>query len=138
MIRERRYPLEPTAEEMREMLEQVSERIIAHIDSLESQPASYDSDGRLVAKSFIEAVPNSSSNFETLLDRLFDDAAPHSYNTAGPGYLAYIPGGGLFPSAIADLIANAINRYVGVWIAAPALVQPVSYTHLTLPTIYSV
>ena len=50
MIKKRRYPLEPTAKEMRDMLEQVSERIIAHIDSLESQPASYDSDGRLVAK----------------------------------------------------------------------------------------
>ncbi len=123
MIKKRRYPLEPTAKEMRDMLEQVSERIIAHIDSLESQPASYDSDGRLVAKDFAEAVPTSGSDFETLLDRLFDDATPHSYNTAGPGYLAYIPGGGIFPSAIADLIANAINRYVGVWIAAPALVQ---------------
>lgn len=48
---------------------------------------------------------------------------PTSFSTAGPGYLAYIPGGGLFPSALADLIANAINRYVGVWVAAPALVQ---------------
>ena len=55
--------------------------------------------------------------------RVFDDAVPVSFNTAGPGYLAYIPGGGLFPSAIADLVANSINRYVGVWVAAPALVQ---------------
>jgi len=123
MTKERRYPLEPTAEEMREMLEQVTERIVDHIDSLPRQPASYDSDGRLVAKEFVEPIPSSGSNFGALLDRLFDDAAPHSYNTAGPGYLAYIPGGGIFPSAIADLIANAINRYVGVWVAAPALVQ---------------
>ena len=123
MTKERRYPLEPTAEEMREMLEQVTERIVDHIDSLPRQPASYDSDGRLVAKEFVEPIPASGSNFGALLDRLFDDAAPHSYNTAGPGYLAYIPGGGIFPSAIADLIANAINRYVGVWVAAPALVQ---------------
>ena len=123
MTKERRYPLEPTAEEMREMLEQVTERIVDHIDSLPRQPASYDSDGRLVAKEFVEPIPASGSNLGALLDRLFDDAAPHSYNTAGPGYLAYIPGGGIFPSAIADLIANAINRYVGVWVAAPALVQ---------------
>jgi len=50
-------------------------------------------------------------------------STPSSFNTAGPGYLAYIPGGGLFPSAVADLIANAVNRYVGVWVTAPALVQ---------------
>jgi aromatic-L-amino-acid/L-tryptophan decarboxylase len=48
---------------------------------------------------------------------------PASLNTASPGYLAYIPGGGIFHSAIADLIADATNRYVGVWIAAPGLSQ---------------
>jgi len=34
------------------------------------------------------------------------DAAGFAYETAGPGYLAYIPGGGLFVSAVADLIAG--------------------------------
>ncbi len=48
---------------------------------------------------------------------------PKSFNTAGPGYLAYIPGGGIFHSALADLIAGAVNRYTGVWLAAPGLVQ---------------
>ena len=40
-----------------------------------------------------------------------------------PGYLAYIPGGGLYPAALADFIADTTNRYTGVWQAAPALVQ---------------
>ena len=86
-------PSEPTAQCERCSNRSQSESSLN--DSLENQPASYDSDGRLVAKSFVEPVPTSSSNFETLLDRLFDDATPHSYNTAGPGYLAYIPGGGI-------------------------------------------
>jgi aromatic-L-amino-acid decarboxylase len=54
---------------------------------------------------------------------LFDRVVPVSYNTAGPGYLAYIPGGGLLQTAVADLIAGAVNRYVGVWLAAPGMVQ---------------
>jgi aromatic-L-amino-acid decarboxylase len=37
--------------------------------------------------------------------------------------MGYIPGGGLFPSAIADFIAAATNRYVGVSFAAPALAR---------------
>ena len=41
----------------------------------------------------------------------------------GPGYLAYIPGGGVYASALADFIATATNRYVGVTAAAPALAQ---------------
>lgn len=108
---------------MRAMLDQVANRIVEHITSLGDQPASYESDGRVVAQSFSETAPSEGTDFSSLLDRIFDDAVPHSFNTAGPGYLAYIPGGGVFPSAVADLIANAINRYVGVWVAAPALVQ---------------
>jgi len=117
------YPLEPSSEEMRAMLEQVTDRIVGHIESLSAQPASYDTDGRAVARTFAETLPAEGTDLTTLLDRIFEDAVPHSFNTAGPGYLAYIPGGGVFPSAVADLIANAINRYVGVWVAAPALVQ---------------
>ena len=57
-----------------------------------------------------------------LLERL-GPAIAKTYNTAGPGYLAYIPGGGVYASALADFIATATNRYVGVTAAAPALAQ---------------
>jgi aromatic-L-amino-acid decarboxylase len=60
---------------------------------------------------------------DTVLDLLFDKALAKSFNTAGPGYLAYIPGGGVPHAAVAELISNAINRYVGVWVAAPGLAQ---------------
>ena len=61
--------------------------------------------------------------YDALLDHLFDDLVPRSFNAAGPGYLAYVPGGGIIHAAIADFIADAINRYVGVFAAAPALAQ---------------
>ncbi len=117
------YPLEPSAEEMRVMIDQAAERVIEHIASLPDQPASYTHDGRTVASALAEPLPAKGASLETLLDLVFEEAVPASFNTAGPGYLAYIPGGGVFPSAIADLIANVVNRYVGVWVAAPALVQ---------------
>ena len=105
------------------MLADVSQRIVEHIDSLAEQPASYTADGRLEARRFAEAAPDTGIELAEILDLLFNEAIPTSFNSAGPGYLAYIPGGGLFPSALADLIANAVNRYIGVWVAAPALVQ---------------
>jgi aromatic-L-amino-acid decarboxylase len=108
---------------MRAMLDVVAERVIAHIASLPDQPASYAEDGRERARALAEPIPELGADLAPLLDRIFDEAVPLSFNTAGPGYLAYIPGGGLFPSAVADLIANAVNRYVGVWVAAPGLVQ---------------
>jgi aromatic-L-amino-acid decarboxylase len=67
--------------------------------------------------------PEHGAEFETLLELLFERAVPKSFNAAGPGYLAYIPGGGLFAAALADLIANSVNRYTGLWRPAPALVQ---------------
>ncbi len=105
------------------MLARVSELIIEHVRTLPDQPASYSTDGRAEARALAEMLPEEGTEFEHLMKLLFEDAVPVSFNTAGPGYLAYIPGGGLFPSAVADFIATAINRYVGVWVAAPALVQ---------------
>ena len=117
------YPLEPSADEMRAMIDQATERLIDHIVALPDRPASYEEDGRARARALSEELPEHETEFDALLDIIFDEAVPVSFNTAGPGYLAYIPGGGVFPSAVADLIANVVNRYVGVWIAAPALVQ---------------
>jgi len=105
------------------MLARAAERIVEHVASLADQPAAFLGDGRAAARALAEPLPRGGTDFEALLDLLFERAVPFSFNTAGPGYLAYIPGGGLFPSAIADLVATAVNRYVGVWIAAPALVQ---------------
>jgi aromatic-L-amino-acid decarboxylase len=48
-------------------------------------------------------------------------ASEASLNAAGPGYLAYIPGGGLPSAAIADLLACTLNRYTGISAPAPAL-----------------
>jgi aromatic-L-amino-acid decarboxylase len=68
-------------------------------------------------------MPEEGQPFDKLLRLLFGRVIPASLNTASPGYLAYVPGGGLFHAAVADLIADATNRYVGVWLAAPGLVQ---------------
>jgi aromatic-L-amino-acid decarboxylase len=55
--------------------------------------------------------------------KIVDTAAAKAYETAGPGYLAYIPGGGLFTSALADLLADATNRFVNMAAPAPPLAQ---------------
>jgi aromatic-L-amino-acid/L-tryptophan decarboxylase len=46
-----------------------------------------------------------------------------SLETAGPGYLAYVPGGGLYAAALADLIADVGNRFTGYAMAAPGWVR---------------
>jgi aromatic-L-amino-acid decarboxylase len=117
------HPLEPDATEMRRLVDEAMRHIVAHVESLPSQPAMNVEGATEYARTLIEPLPQVGESWESLLDFLFRDAIPRSFNAAGPGYLAYVPGGGLFHSAVADLIADAVNRYVGVCAAAPALVQ---------------
>lgn len=115
--------LEPTGEEFRALVREATDRIAEYLDSLPEQPAHDSERAAELARSLAEPVPERGMAFEDILDLLFDRVVHKGLNTAGPGYLAYIPGGGLPHSALAGFIAEAVNRYVGVWLAAPALVQ---------------
>ena len=119
----REHPLELSEAEMRRLAEQSLDRIVEHILSLPDQPASHLEGGTRLARSLAEPLPREGTPFPRLLDLLFERAIPRSINSAGPGYLAYVPGGGLFHSAVADLIAGSVNRYTGIFGAAPALAQ---------------
>ncbi|NIR46709.1 MAG: amino acid decarboxylase [Gemmatimonadetes bacterium] len=44
-------------------------------------------------------------------------------NPAAPGHLAYIPGGGIYYSALGDYLAAVTNRYAGVRFAGPGAVE---------------
>jgi aromatic-L-amino-acid/L-tryptophan decarboxylase len=115
--------LELSSATMRALVDQAMDRIVAHTESLPTQPVSDVAGGEELARSLVEGLPEGGTSFQELLDLLFNRLVPKTFNTASPGYLAYIPGGGLFHAAVADLIADSVNRYVGVWAAAPALAQ---------------
>jgi aromatic-L-amino-acid decarboxylase len=108
---------------MQAMGEAVVARAVAHLASINDQPIRGDLDVAEFCRGLREPAPEAGSALEPLLDHLFDDLIPHSFTTPGAGYLAYIPGGGVYPAALADFIADTTNRYTGVWQAAPALVQ---------------
>ena len=105
------------------MADEVVGRCLAHIASLDRQPVCGDVDAAELCRSMREPAPEQGVALEPLLDRLFRDWIPRSFTASSPGYLAYIPGGGTYPAALADFIADTTNRYTGVWQAAPALVQ---------------
>ena len=115
--------LEFSPAQMRAMADDVAARCIAHIASLPEQPICGDVDAADLCRALREPVPEQGSALGPLLDLVFDTCLPRSFNAAAPGYLAFIPGGGLYPSALADFIANTTNPFTGVWQAAPALVQ---------------
>ena len=108
---------------MHAMGDAVLRRVIAHLATIGEQPIRGDVDAAELCRALREPAPEQGTTLDPLLEALFDEWIPRSYNTASPGYLAFIPSGGIFPAALADLISNGVNRYTGVWRAAPALVQ---------------
>ena len=115
--------LEFSPAQMRAMSDAVTSRCIAHVASLPEQPICGDVEAADLCRALRESAPEQASALDPLLDLLFDTCIPRSFNAAGPGYLAFVPGGGVFPAALADFIADTVNPFTGVWQAAPALVQ---------------
>ncbi len=121
--REELANLEFTPDEMRSMGEATLARIVEHLGSVGQQPSCGDVHVEDLCRAMREGPPEQGVPLAPLLDELFDRCIPRSFTTPGPGYLAFIPGGGLYPGALADFISASTNRYTGVWMAAPALVQ---------------
>ncbi|HEY7114716.1 MAG TPA: aminotransferase class I/II-fold pyridoxal phosphate-dependent enzyme [Thermoanaerobaculia bacterium] len=113
--------LELSGDALRDLVAAATERLVAHVDSLPRQPAADTAGGAELARSLRTALPETGRPAAELLDLLFSRVIPKSFNTAGPGYLAYIPGGGLPHAAVADLVSGITNRYVGVFAAAPGV-----------------
>jgi len=115
-------PLEPSPAELRQWIDRCAEFVVEHLGSLAEQP-SWDVEGAgALAESFSGPPPETGAPIEGILARL-GPAVGKSFNTAGPGYLAFIPGGGIPAAALADFMACAVNRYVGVTAAAPVLAR---------------
>jgi len=59
----------------------------------------------------------------SLLEALKRHVDTPGLNPASAGHLGYIPGGGLYPSALGDFLAAVTNRYAGVFFASPGAVR---------------
>jgi aromatic-L-amino-acid decarboxylase len=99
-------------------------RLIAFVETLPHHPASLVGTSPSVTAELVHEMsrppPEEPGALVPLLTRV-DRAAAHAIETAGPGYLAYIPGGGVFASAVADFYAQVTNRMVGLTGLAPGL-----------------
>ncbi|MFT5451507.1 MAG: aromatic-L-amino-acid decarboxylase [Enterobacterales bacterium] len=117
------YKLEPSTAEVQAIMDLTTRKIIDFLDNI-ATPIELDLD-KASEDAFkqSEALPEIETPFNEILDDLFDNKIPQSLPAASPGFMAYIPGGGLFHSAVAELIAQIANRYVGIDFTAPFLVQ---------------
>lgn len=114
--------LEPDRERMLALGGEALQFIADFIASRATAPASPLEGAAELASSLRSGPPDAGRSFGELLDVL-EQAATRAVDTTGLGYLGYIPAGGLYAAALADFLACAVNRYVGLAGFAPALVQ---------------
>ena len=115
--------LELSGAQLQQLVDLAMPHLRELLDSLHEQPAWNFEEAPSVARSVMEPMPTAGTDATTLFQRLFNEILSVGMNSAGPGYLAYVPGGGVPHAAIADLIAGTANRFVGLWNGAPGLAQ---------------
>lgn len=114
--------LEPTKEQ-RDLW---NSKVLAYSDSFisafDKRKAYYktEENGKDIYKQDIE---EQETELHTLLDSISKNIDEIGIDTASGGHMGYIPGGGLYPSALGDFIAAVSNRYAGVFFAAPGAVR---------------
>ena len=107
-----RFPLEPSSEDMRAMASGAIDAIVEFVDGLDSAPAS-DRDGVIeLAARFREEAPEFGESFDKVLASVLE-ASGKGIETGGPGFFGFIPGGGLYASAIAASLKVIVQQ---VWL----------------------
>lgn len=117
------YRLEVDSEEMRNLAAKALDHLVSYIDGLGDRAARDISGAGDLAARLEGTMPAEGRAPDEVFDLLFGEVLSKGNSAAGPGYLAYIPGGGLFHAALGDLIAKTVNRFVGIWAGSPGLVQ---------------
>lgn len=117
-LQSRSAALEPSAEQrqlLRKALDAYNDRFIQSIDSV---PAFDASPGKPERLGDIEQQ----ESLETLLAIYDEEVARRGIKPASGGHLGYIPGGGIFTSALGDHLADVTNEYSGIHFASPGAV----------------
>ena len=104
---------------LREAASAFTESLLATLDRQPAFRSGFGSRGGALTQPFDEkATP-----IDDVLAALEAEVVAPGINAASPGSFGYIPGGGLYPSALGDFIADVTNRYSGVFYAAPGAVR---------------
>src|ERR1039458_9928453 len=114
--------LEPGSEErseVREKVVQYGEDFLDEIDELKAYIFTENKGAGLLESLIIEDP----EQIENLLELLLGNVDTPGLNPASGGHLGYIPGGGIYYSALGDYLADITNRYAGIFFASPGAVR---------------
>ncbi len=114
--------LEPSFEDRIGMTAKTIRYGLGFLEKLPDKPAfvaSEEKGAALLDAPFTEEA----AGYDELLALIRDEVDKPGLNPASGGHLGYIPGGGIYPSALGDYLAAVANRYAGVFYSSPGAVR---------------
>ena len=115
-------PLEPDSVERRALAGKVVDHALAYLDANPDAPANNPwSD--VFAQRLDPEFSETGRSADELLAYLGQCVDRPGFATTSPRFMAYIPGGGLFHSALGDFMAAVTNKYSGFASASPGAVR---------------
>jgi glutamate/tyrosine decarboxylase-like PLP-dependent enzyme len=112
--------LEPTTEERHEMLkrlENYTEDFISNLD----EGLSFRADDTVDRERL--RLNGETADMDEILTIFKEEVDHPGLNPASGGHLGYIPGGGIFATAMSDYLAAVSNRYAGLYFGSPGAVR---------------
>ena len=121
-LREQTRPLEPDSDERRELCGLAMGHALSFLDQVEDAPSL-----RPASEAFAQQLDTEFTEEGRAVDAVLDYVGTcidkPGIATTSPRFMGYIPGGGLFHSALGDMLAAASNKYSGFAPAAPGAVR---------------
>jgi glutamate/tyrosine decarboxylase-like PLP-dependent enzyme len=121
-LREAAAPLEPDADERRQLGAQALGHAFDYWDQVETAPSNRPW-SEVFSQTLDPEFSEGGRDPAAVLDYVGACIDRPGFATTSPRFMAYIPGGGLIHSALGDLLAAASNKYSGFASASPGAVR---------------
>lgn len=115
-------PLEPPSSARRKVRETVFNYADDFLDKVNSLKAYETGAGK--GQGLLDSpISEDGIDIKAAIGLVRDNVDTPGLNPASGGHLGYIPGGGIYYSALGDYLADVFNRYAGVFYASPGAVR---------------
>lgn len=114
--------LEPDAEQRESVRNEVLDYTEGFLENIDSTNVWNDSESKGIGI-YDDPIGEGSSSISDLLVSVKENVDDPHLNAASGGHLAYVPGGGIYYSALGDYMVAVSNKYAGLFYAGPGAVR---------------
>jgi glutamate/tyrosine decarboxylase-like PLP-dependent enzyme len=115
-------PLEPDSDERRRLADKAVDHAMAYLDAIPDAPAN-NPWSEVFAQRLDPEFAEAGRDPDEVLSYVAQCVDQPGFATTSPRFMAYIPGGALFHSALGDFLAAVSNKYSGFASASPGAVR---------------